>query len=294
MTDSKNVTVLYHGGGCRDGFAAAWVMRMLYQDAEFLPVNYGEPVPDVDGRDVFLVDFCYGAFDLVRLVQRNKSVTVLDHHATAEATLKEVRDKIDDPDKFVFVFDTTKSGARLAWEWCVRESGPNEPFWERDASGVDTPRDPPWLVAYVEDRDLWRWALPNSRAVNAAIRLTPLEFGAWDEMSHCLPEDLIRQGLAVLQRDAEIVASHVRAAVPRRIAGSVVPAVNATVLTSEIGHELCQGRLFAAMYFDDLKAGVRRWSLRSDMGGMDVGAVAKSLGGGGHARAAGFEEALPA
>jgi nanoRNase/pAp phosphatase (c-di-AMP/oligoRNAs hydrolase) len=36
----------------------------------------------------------------------------------------------------------------------------------------------------------------------------------------------------------------------------------------------------------------RQWSLRSDENGIDVAAVAKANGGGGHARASGYEQVM--
>jgi uncharacterized protein len=273
MSDNgEDVTILYHGGGCRDGFCAAWVMRMLYPAAEFRPVNYGGDMPDVTGRRVFFVDFCPTETQLRGFCRTNPEVTVLDHHATAEPTLTTVK-----ADNLHVVFDKARSGARLAWEHVCAESG------RHDAGLV------PWLVRYVEDRDLWRWSLPNSREINAAIRLTDLDFPAWDALAQMDPLDLVGRGEAVLLRDAEIVESHVRHAVPQEVGGYKVPVVNATVLISEIGHALSKGQPFSATYFDDIKAGVRRWSLRSQPDGLDVGAVAKSMGGGGHRHAAGFE-----
>lgn len=275
----SDTAILYHGGGCRDGFCAAWCMRRAYPDAEFFPVNYGGAFPDVGGKRVFVVDFCPEENHLRGLVAFNREVVVLDHHKTAETILHEVHRKVNDLDKFWFKFATDKSGARLAWEHAAAK-------WH-DAGLV------PWMVEYIEDRDLWRFKLPHSREINAALRLVPLDFDSWDSLAMIDPETLIRQGRAVLQRDAEIVEQHVRHAVPTVVGGHTVPAVNATVLMSEIGHELSKGQPFAATYFDDLKAGVRRWSLRSQPGGVDVSAVAKKLGGGGHRNAAGFEQKLP-
>lgn len=273
MTNNgEDVTVLYHGGGCRDGFCAAWCMRRAYPDAEFLPVNYGEDMPDVTGRRVFFVDFCPTETQLRGFLRTNPEVVVIDHHTTAEPILTTVK-----ADNLHVVFDTTKSGARLAWEYVA-----SVVKW----ADID---NPPWLVAYVEDRDLWRWELPDSKAVNAALRMVPLDFVAWDHMAACAWQEFAADGRLILQRDAEIVATHVRHAVPQEVGGYTVPVVNATTLMNEIGHELSKGQPFSATYFDDLKAGVRRWSLRSQPDGQDVGAVAESLGGGGHRHAAGFE-----
>ncbi len=82
-------------------------------------------------------------------------------------------------------------------------------------------------------------------------------------------------------------------AVMHEISGYTVPMVNATLLFSEIGHELCKRYSespFAASYFIR-KDGKIQYSLRS-IGNFDVSAVAKEHGGGGHKNAAGFEKGL--
>lgn len=49
--------VIYHAN-CADGFTAAWAVRQA-MDADFHPGVYGEPPPELSGRDLVLVDFCY-------------------------------------------------------------------------------------------------------------------------------------------------------------------------------------------------------------------------------------------
>ena len=74
--------------------------------------------------------------------------------------------------------------------------------------------------------------------------------------------------------------------------GYTVPVVNATLLFSEIVGRLAKGHPFAASFF--VKAnGERVFQLRSAPDGVDVSALAKSAGGGGHKHAAGFTEPMP-
>jgi hypothetical protein len=101
--------------------------------------------------------------------------------------------------------------------------------------------------------------------------------------------DLVREGEAILRRERQIVGEHVRHAREIELGGHRVLAVNATVLFSEIAGELAKNHPFGACYFDR-GDGKRAWSLRSTEGGVDVSEVARSRGGGGHARAAGFED----
>ena len=145
----------------------------------------------------------------------------------------------------------------------------------------------PWLVPYTEDRDLWRWALPDSRAVNAALRSYSMTFTEWDRLAGVAPQELAAEGRAILRSDAQTVAGHVKNAVEVTEGGYTFRVVNATTLISEIAGELAKGYPFGACYF--IRGdGAQVWSLRSTPDGIDVSEVAKSFGGGGHRNAAGF------
>lgn len=285
--------VLYHSH-CWDGFCAAWIAKgQLPADTSFIPVQYGQSEPAMEcGATVYLVDFSYPRAEMRNLLSQMHKVVVLDHHKTAQAELAGIVDEfIQRPDLVnnppgselpVVHFDMNKSGGRLTWE-----------YFHGDAPS-------PWLVDYTEDRDLWRWRLPNSRAVNAALRSYPLDFVLWDTWAEMTKEDSLPllgrfrdEGDAILRRERQIIDDHIRHARELEMDGHKVLAVNATVLFSDIAGELAKDRPFGACYFDraDRK---RQWSLRSRDGGVDVSEVAKRHGGGGHRNAAGFEEALPA
>ena len=148
--------VLYHGD-CPDGFGAAYAAwRALGDAATYLPVRHGEPPPpeaEAGPERLYLLDFAYPRATTERLAARAGSARVLDHHATAAEDLAGL--------PFVTI-DLDRSGAVLAWE----HFHPGRPV--------------PLLLRYVEDRDLWRWELPRSREVNAALALVPFDFAAWD------------------------------------------------------------------------------------------------------------------
>lgn len=286
-------TVIYHAN-CWDGFCAAWLFHQRFSDAEYVAAHYGQGPPDVAGRRVFILDFIYKRQVMREILSRAMAVVVLDHHKTAQLELCGLEDEFCQRPDLIrnplgshlpdIRFDLTKSGARLAWEYLHGQSLP------------------PWLVRYTEDRDLWRWRLPHSREVNAWLRSHPLDFALWDNLSGIREEyddgpigvwgQVIAQGEAILRRERQIVADHVRHAREIDLGGHRIPAVNATVLFSEVAGELAKGRPFGACYFDRAD-GLRQWSLRSDDSGADVSLVAQMFGGGGHPRAAGFEEPIP-
>lgn len=281
---SQRPLVLYHGS-CQDGFGAAWAAHTaLGESADYLPVNYGQGLPDgLDGRTAYVLDFCFERPEMVELCRRAKFVRLIDHHATAERRTLGLEGECSNLD---ITFDVSKSGAVLAWE----HFRPGE--------------EVPFLLRLVQTRDLWTWDIPESRALDAWLGTRPRTFAEWDDLAGRIyqpyqeqgrwyyqevVEGYVEQGKAILAYQEGVVAGHLKHAAEREIAGHKVLAVNATTLTSEIAGRLAEGRPFGACYFDRAD-GLRIWSLRSREGGVNVAEVAESLGGGGHPRAAGFQE----
>ena len=255
--------VIYHDN-CWDGFGAAWVAHKIYPDATFIPAKYGDKPPDVTEQDVLMVDFSYPAGHMEEIASKAAYLKVLDHHKTAQEILK---------DKSYAIFDMNRSGAGLAWDELIGK-----------------PR--PLLIDFVEDRDLWRWKLKDSKEISAVIASYPKEFEVWDKLAYALDNnyfEAVKEGRAILRYTSQ---STNEACLHHRIldiGGYKVPAVNTCLLMSEVGDILCRlypDAPFAAYYFDR-EDGKRQWGLRS-RGDFDVSEVAKELGGGGHKGAAGF------
>lgn len=264
--------VLYHAG-CWDGFCAAWIADRALGGAESVAVHYGTEPPDVIGRTVYILDFSYKRSTLLKMKEQAAGLLVLDHHKTAQEELAGLP---------FCTFDMDKSGGRLAWE-----------YFHMSQDGFMSVPNAPWLVDYTEDRDLWRHKLEDSQAINAALRSYPLNFDMWDGFAKQHPTDFTREGEAIRRREKQIVDDHVRNASEIEMDGHKILSVNATVMFSEIAGELAKGRPFGACWFQR-QDGKRVWSLRSRVGGIDVSAVAKAHGGGGHKQAAGYEECTTA
>ncbi|HEY6085081.1 MAG TPA: DHHA1 domain-containing protein, partial [Nitrospira sp.] len=161
-------------------------------------------------------------------------------------------------------FDLKKSGAVLAWEWA-------------------SDRPVPWLLQYIQDKDLWTWELPASREINAAIASYPFDFQLWNRFTQ---KDLEQEGRAILRYEEEIVTKLAAQAMLVEFQGVTVPSVQSAVLTSQIGERLSADYPFCMIWHD--RDGRRYYSMRSREDGADVGAIAASFGGGGHTHAAGF------
>lgn len=251
--------VLYHAD-CADGFGAAWALWKKYPDARYIPVKHGQPPPQgLDGAHVMMVDFSYRREVIEQLAQSAASLLILDHHVTAQAALAGL--------PYAY-FDVKKSGAVLAWEWAHAE-----PI--------------PWLLQYVQDKDLWEWRLPHSREMNAALASYPFDFQVWEGLTQDVLE---MEGRAILRRERSLIDKIVEESVLVEFEGETVPAVYSPVMTSQIGERLCQGFPFCLIWHE--RDGLRYFSLRSKPGTADVSALASRYGGGGHVNAAGFSRPI--
>ncbi len=150
----------------------------------------------------------------------------------------------------------------------------------------------------MEDRDLWRKALPESDTINAWISTIPFDFKAWDNAHADMAQDSVEtgdhlrgariQGKAVEAKIANYIAEVRKNARRFDFEGFNVPLVNAPqVDISELVHALTDGEAFAMGWWQDSR-GIFNYSLRS-VGDFDVSELAKRHGGGGHKNAAGFQ-----
>jgi uncharacterized protein len=255
--------IVYHAD-CHDGITALWVCRQKWPDAEAYPGVHGEP-PDLDrlrDADVVVVDFSWRRDVLLDVEKVAASLVVLDHHQTAR----------DDLAGLAFAtFDMERSGAGLAWDTLFPEMAR------------------PALVNYVEDRDLWRFALPGCREVHAACNSWPLTIGVRSGLMETSIDSLIRDGAGILRYHDLLVANAASTATRATIRGHNVPVVTCPnlELVSDLGQALAAAESFAAVRVPG-PDGRHKVSLRSAPDGADVGAIAKSLGGGGHRHAASY------
>ncbi len=263
--------VIYHGGSCLDGFGSAYAAWCHFQSqgvaAQYVAASHGEAPPDCQGREVYILDFSYKRPVLAQLCLSARRVVILDHHISAQQDLAGLDQEIDNLE---MVFDMERSGAVITWEYFH-----------------DTPV--PHLLACVQDRDLWRFRIPDSRHITAALMSYPLEFELWHRWANSPQElDLLTVEGRAINRYREQLIEHYRSqAVMGTIAGYEVPIVSCPYnIVSELVGQLADGHPFAAGFSDH--GSLRSWSLRSTPAGINVAEIALQFEGGGHPRAAGF------
>ena len=173
---TPHVTTIYYHADCLDGFGAAYAAWRSFGDAaRYRPMHHGDAwqTEDVAGRDVFVLDFSFPEDRLTEIARLARSVCQLDHHASAREPWQErlTTDPAAGLEVFedaalglTVAFDLTRSGARLAWDL----------FHPGQAL--------PLAIAHIEDQDMWRFAIPGTRAFCRALRLRPFAFDAWDDI----------------------------------------------------------------------------------------------------------------
>jgi oligoribonuclease NrnB/cAMP/cGMP phosphodiesterase (DHH superfamily) len=261
----KNIVVLYHAD-CLDGFGSAFsAWKKFGESASYIPVRHQEPPPkDLAGKEIYIIDFSYPKETLLAVEKAAKRLIVLDHHEGIEEATRAIREH---------VFDNDRSGSGIAWDYF---------------HGAPRPK----FISYIEDGDLWRFALPRAKDIGAFLSTVPFEFGAFDTLARELDDDAlfatyadkgasyaeyIRYGCEQIAKDAEEVIFE----------GYRVLAVNGPHLFhSALGHALAKKHPpFGIVWYH--YHGLWKISLRGD-GTVNLAELAKRYGGGGHHNAAGI------
>jgi oligoribonuclease NrnB/cAMP/cGMP phosphodiesterase (DHH superfamily) len=284
---NQKVLCIYHKD-CMDGYASAWVVGFAcgFENVEFVAANYGDPLPDLTGREVYIVDYSYDpadvSSDLLKSMARAKRLVMLDHHETAWENWKDV------PllDHWTFRYEANMSGVGVTWRWFF---GGNRPM--------------PMALQLVQDRDLFNFRLPGTREFHAVavshglLRETPREESWLGDEVLSRPwfegppgDTTMSQGQAILREQKNFIQTLLQRARIVNFGGYEVPVCAIPYeLRSEAGFWLSLKYPFSVTYDDVWRDGVRKYSVRSNKKtGIDVKAVTKPWAGGGHAHASGF------
>lgn len=271
----SDILIIYHAN-CMDGAGSFWAAKQKYPDAEGFAAKHGAPPPDVTNKDVYILDFSYPRDTLIRMAKEASFLQVCDHHISAQKDLEGLD---------FCIFDMNRSGAGLSWDYFFPD------------------KKRPWLIDYVEDRDLWRFKLPGSRAVNAFVNSFDFTLENYERIANTPLEAARGAGEAILRQMQKMVElsigrvkfvdlltpdkKDVRQADIPLVYNSVGP-----ILTSEIGEALYtkyENAPFVIVLSDDTD-GKWLYSLRARADNdFDVSALAREYGGGGHRKASGFK-----
>ncbi|XBH63761.1 uncharacterized protein [Aegilops tauschii subsp. strangulata] len=319
----KASAVLYHYP-CPDGAFAALAAH-LYFSAAALPVRFfpntvydpirSDGLPFDEIEDVYLLDFVGPPGFVADIAPKVQSVTILDHHKTAmeslcgSATLGENVNK---------VIDMQRSGATIAFDY-FRNKLLTEASTSRNHGSGNSVTEMKYLpenklemvhklFKFIEDGDLWRWTIPNSKAFSSGLKDLNIEFNVnsngklFDQLLELDPEQVISRGQVTLSQKQTLIDDCLEKSFEIALGcgqfGNCL-AVNAdaiSMLRSELGNQLANKsrnsnlRAIGAVVYkvpelnndEMLKISLR--SLEQE----DTTSISQEFGGGGHRNASSF------
>jgi oligoribonuclease NrnB/cAMP/cGMP phosphodiesterase (DHH superfamily) len=217
---------------------------------------------------VYILDFAFEEpGQMEELLRTAKRLVALDHHISSKALTESAPEH---------VFDNDRSGATIAWSYFHPE----------------TPV--PQLLRYIEDNDIYRYALPETQDIATYLIVQPYEFAAWEAMVNEFEDEASRPAFLAKARAynefyEKLCALAVKAAKKVRFEdyecyfANSLPSIT---MRSHIGHLLYTKLPPLALVVSAHPDGYGV-SIRSD-GSVDVAKLAEKYGGGGHAGSAGF------
>ena len=258
----KNILVIYHAN-CTDGFGAAYAAwKKFGSTADYLPMAFGDPLPAFHkDLELYILDFSFPKEIYRQITQKVKNIVLLDHHKHAFANLKE---------EHGCFFNLSKSGARLAWEYFH----PQMPV--------------PRFITYIEDGDLLKFSLEETKPFYRGILPIPYEFEFWEPLEdEAYLSNIIEQGKLFEIFFQSQVKQMLHNAKPVMLCGKQGLMINSTYMfVNEVGQLLAkQCGTFALVWFEEKNH--IKCSLRS-VNDFDVSEIAMKLNGGGHPQASAF------
>ncbi len=267
---------LYHKN-CLDGNGAAAVVARKEPDCEFFSMQYGMTLPvAVRDRRVYMVDFGLPIEQMRALRAQASEIIWIDHHVSLAPVHKVLG---------WGTLDVSECGSSLTWKVLFPE------------------REPPPVIAFIKDKDLWQWKLPDSRAIAAGLSAT----FPGDKFQGLLEVDLEQMaalGRPLLAATAERVAKAVKQGIavesPYGLAGVRALVVPCTQDQNDVGDHICLPITAGGLGYDlailCYRKGNGRWvhSLRSgDTSRVDCAVIGEARGGGGHRQSACYLNQTP-
>jgi oligoribonuclease NrnB/cAMP/cGMP phosphodiesterase (DHH superfamily) len=216
-----------------------------------------------------MADICYPRQDLEYLAEHS-DITVLDHHLTAAKSCGDLK---------YCNFDINHSGSVMSWNFCFPDV------------------EAPFLLKCVEDRDIWKWKIPNSKTYLSVIDSYPKTLESWAIMEIELESPELRKKFLVegeaIERYSDILIDRLsRNSYLKKVQGYEIPIVNAPLFQSEVLEKLSEEFPFAIGYYFNGKNYI--CSLRSNKknpNAVNVSEIALKIakGGGGHFNASGCQ-----
>ncbi|KAL1357018.1 hypothetical protein HN51_009021 [Arachis hypogaea] len=304
--------ILYHYP-CPDGAFAALAAHLYFKatclPSLFFPNTVYRPLtphdlPLTQISHLYLLDFVGPPHFLQDISAKVQRVIVLDHHKTALEMLGSENLGAKNVDK---VIDMERSGATIALDYF------KEKLMNHDAVKhqyvLDEFERVRQLFRYIEDGDLWRWKLHNSKAFSSGLKDLNIEFDVrknpsmFDQLLSLDLDCVISQGMKSLSHKQKLmddcISKSYEIALGNGAFGCCLAVDADTTLSelrSELGHQLAMKsqkmklRGIGAIVYkvpeleNDHKFKISLRSVENE----DTTPISQEFGGGGHRNASSF------
>ena len=277
------MTCYYHNRDL-DGFASGAIVKRKYPNAKFVGYDYGQPFMQTPGEPVIMVDVSLPMRTMLKVAQAsNFQFAWIDHHASA---IKECADFFEGGSPpFATVLQDGIAACEGAWKYLHSEP---LPLAVTLLGEYDTWRN----------KDKWHWdnmVLPfqyGMRLICNSLETFPISILESSPVSDQLIAEIIAKGKTVLEYEAQKSEMQCR--------------LNSFEIEFEGLRAIClntsdkNSNTFNSVY-DEAKHDVmmpfqyngKFWtiSVYTTKESVDCSIIAKSKGGGGHKKAAGFQVA---
>jgi oligoribonuclease NrnB/cAMP/cGMP phosphodiesterase (DHH superfamily) len=286
MNTPQEVICFYHAE-CLDGWAAAMAVHAKHSDTrpvKLVPVKYNDEPTDYADKEVYVVDFSFDDRHLADLIHFSAILHMYDHHEhsrdqfTRAQSLKDlaITGTVD------VIHDTTRSGALITWETLFPGAVPS---WVRAVSDHDL-----WQFEYTNTAVITEGLLSNAMCISPFwLALTEEDARSDSDQYRALMREIETTGAAVINyRDTLIDFTIHSTATNVVINRQVIPIINTIrPLGSKTLEKLAFLHPYAIGWY--VERDRYKLSFRSHRESpVDLNALLKPLGGGGHPTAAGL------
>lgn len=282
---------IYHSKDL-DGYCSGAIVKRKYPDAKLVGYDYGQPFPltdeEISGQDIVMIDVSLPMAEMFKLSDKCKSLTWIDHHISA---IKEFRAYVDGGTKIGIsaILEDGIAACEGGWKYFF----PDEPM----PTAV-------WLLGIY---DTWR---NKSEIFDWDTKVMPFQYGMRMICSSAetFPQDLFSNEQNIDISYADAYCSKITESGKLILSYQKTQNERACKMSFETEFEglkaIClnnggaNSQVFESVY-DESKHDVmipfvftgKHWtfSLYTTKNEVDCSIIAKSMGGGGHKKAAGFQ-----
>jgi oligoribonuclease NrnB/cAMP/cGMP phosphodiesterase (DHH superfamily) len=283
--------VIYHKN-CFDGFSGFIILTttgkisnnaMVYPD---VPSAKSIP-PNIKNKNIIIIDVAYKKEVITEIAKHAKKITFIDHHISIRDDILSLHN-----DRIEIIYDQYKSGSSLTWEYFYKN------------------KKMPLYISYIEDNDIGAWKLKNTipfitgLEVMYSLEPSPKNVRQWKKLfKNSEVNELVEKGKIYSEYKNHLIDTFYKrysmASFPseqifrefpnffEKIGQYKVAVLNNTcpqisLLGVKVLEKINCDFVIMWTYNLDRQDYVLAFRSRSDKDGVDVSAIAKLFGGGGH------------